>query len=101
QERTQDYLRAQDGRFQQAYRVTERYGLPRETAVKVYDIQQSATKLAGELRKSKDLSDDERFEALASLQEETQRNMTQTLGESASKTYQKNGGGWLDRLADE
>ncbi len=96
-----EYKRAEDGNFQQVYRVTERYELPRETAVKVYDLQQSATKQRKEVFKDKTLSDDERSTLLSVLQQQTQRNVTQSLGDNAAKTYQKYGGDWVNSLDDE
>jgi hypothetical protein len=98
EERYVDYKRSEDGAFQQVYRLTERYNLPRDTAVNVYEIQQSATKQANELRKAKNISDDEREALLFALQDETKRNVTKTLGENAAKTYGKHGGNWLEHL---
>ena len=100
-ERYAEYTRSQDGNFQQVYRLTERYNLPRETAIKVYEIQQSTTKLADDFHKSKDLSEDELMQALSVLQQEARRNVTEVLGEDAAKTYQKYGGGWLDNSGEK
>jgi hypothetical protein len=100
-ERYEDYARTQKGEFTEIYRVTERWNLPRDAAVKVYDIRQSAMEQAGQLGKDKGLSEDERGALLDVLVDQTQKTVAETMGAGAAKTYQKNGGQWINRLADQ
>jgi hypothetical protein len=101
EDRYAEFTRSEDGNFQQVYRVTERYNLPRDTAVKVYELQKSTTAQADQLRKATNLSDDERAELLSALQQETQRNVNATLGGNAAQTYQEHGGQWLRVIAPD
>ncbi|HYV26136.1 MAG TPA: hypothetical protein VFA77_01280, partial [Candidatus Eisenbacteria bacterium] len=49
-ERFTEFTRAQDGAYHEIYRVAERYGLPRETAVEVDGIRQAALEQAKAVR---------------------------------------------------
>lgn len=97
-ERYVDFARSQDNRFQQIYRVTERYDLPRETAVKVYDIRQSAEQQAHQLAGATALSTEERDALLDLLINQTAKDLRATLGDDAAESYHQLDGKWLVNL---
>ncbi len=97
-ERYAAYQRAQDGRYQEAYRVTQRYQLPVETAEKIFDIRTLAEQQAKQLRANKTLPDEQRAEMLDGIRAETERAMTETFGPDAFKSYRKVSGNWVTRL---
>ena len=98
EERFAEFKRAQDGEFQQIYRVAERFDLPAETAAKVDDIRKAAVEQALQVRKNQSISDEQRGEILAAIQRETEKTISQTFGETAARTYRKYGGDWIGDL---
>ncbi len=94
-ERYADLKRAQDGGFQEIFRVAERYDLPRETAVQVDDLRRISQEHARKLSANRALSDEQRAELLRAIQDETRAAIRQSFGEQAARTYERNGGEWL------
>ena len=99
-ERFAEYARGQDGTYREMYRFANRMELPDGTAEKVYDAWQFAQKQAKEVRQDNTLSEDEREALIDVLMDQTQKSLTDTLGTTAAGVYQKNGGQWVNRLAD-
>jgi len=98
EERYAEFKRAQDGGFERLMEVTERYGLTRETAIASYDIQNTARTSAAQVRNNRALTEEQRRELLQALQRETRAQLEQTLGASATRTYEKYAGQWLQGM---
>ena len=93
-----DFTQAQDGAYQQIYKVAERYGLPRETAMAADGIRQIAVDQVKAVQGNKELPPEQRQAALRAIREETERTLGETFGADPLKTYLKNGGDWLKAL---
>jgi hypothetical protein len=95
------YELASDGDYQQALRVTQRYGLPDALAEQAYQVQKKAMAYADAVRKYANLSDDERQARLMAMQQNAERTLSQALGDRAFATYKEYAGGWLKSLGAE
>ena len=99
-DRFAEFKRASDPRFQEIYRVAGRYDLPPEVAVRVYEIRDAAEHEANRLRLDTRLCEDQRQAALEAIEQETERAIEENFGVSGLKTYKRDGGGWLDAMAE-
>jgi hypothetical protein len=100
QERYADYERAQDWNFQNIYRVTERNGLPKSDALKVYDMKKLAEEQAQKVRSDTTLSQDQRTATLQGIRAETESSMQKVLGQKGYDTYQ-NQAYWLKNISPD
>lgn len=98
EERYAAYALAQDGSYQQARRITQRFGLADSVAAQASEMQKTAQEAANRLRGDKSLDPAARQAALAAIAQETQHALETTLGQSAFSAYQKYNGTWLERL---
>jgi hypothetical protein len=101
EERFAEYQQARDPGYEELYRVTERYELPRETAQAADELRKSALLAAKQIQEISSLSMEERQAFLQQIQQETRRQLQQTLGARAGATYEKHFGAWLERMPDE
>ena len=99
-ERYAEYQRAGDNNYQQARRITDRFELPPETAVRIYEVQKAIQEQAQSIRRDQGRSIEERQAILQALQAEAENSIAAELGPEAFKTYRKYGGGWLSGFAD-
>ena len=99
-ERFAAYQRASDDAYQQALRITDRFELPAETAVQVYQMRKEAEAQADIIRKDATRPAGERQAILKAMQAETEKSIAAVLDSKAFAAYQKYGDGWLSRLAD-
>lgn len=83
-----EYERAQDYNYQTLYRITEKNGLPKESAVKVYDMKKMAEDQANKVRQDKSLTPEQRTAALTGIRTETETSIQSVLGEKGFKSYQ-------------
>jgi hypothetical protein len=90
-----DYQRAKDRGFQELHRVGERYGLPREALVQADELRRLAQESLQRVGRDKTLTAEQRQAVNAAVQAETRATLTQLLGEQAVRTYERNGGQWL------
>jgi hypothetical protein len=95
-----EYERAQDWNFQQLYRITERNGLPKESAIKVHDMKKAAEDEAKKLRADKSLTSEQRTAALQGIRAETESSMRTVLGEKAYTSYEKQAY-WLNTISSK
>jgi hypothetical protein len=93
-----EYERAQDYTYQGIAKVVERQGLPKESAVKVYDIKIISDDQVKLLRADKSMSKEARTMALQEIRNETERSMREVLGEAGFKSYQKQAH-WLNQIS--
>jgi len=95
-----DYLRANDNRFEHVSAVIERYELPAEKALEIYDMQRQAETQAQQLRADGSRTVEERTTLLQAIRDETERSVSAAFGSAAFATYRARGGdGWLQGLA--
>lgn len=94
-----EYQRAGDDRFQQISQVVERYGLPEEKAVSVYDLQREARACAAQVRADAARPAEERQALQQAIRDETERSLKAALGAKAFATLERRGAaGWLSEL---
>ena len=90
-----DYERAQDYSFQGIYRVTERQGLPKDSAVKIYDMKKAADKAKAELRNDSSLSKEDRDLRRKQIDAETDAAMKSVWGDKGAEAYKKSGNAFM------
>ncbi len=93
------YQRAEDNDYRQTLRITERFDLPRETALQIYQMQKEAQAQAKKIRDDKSRTDEERQAILRAMQAEAEKSIAASLGPTEFKAYKKYNGTWLERLA--
>lgn len=93
-----DYERSQDWNFQNIYRVTERNGLTKDDAIKVYDMKKVAEEQAGKVRLDNNLNPDQKTAALQGIRTETENSMQSVMGQKAFSSYQ-NQAYWLNAIS--
>ena len=98
EQRYAEYERAQDWNYQTLAQVASQYDLPKESAVKVYDMKRMAEAEASAIRKDKTLTADQRKAALDAIGSETRRSIQQVLGDQAWNSYE-NQAYWLNGLS--
>ncbi len=99
--RASEYKRAQDYDYQQLHRISQRNQLPKETAVKVYDMKQAALDQAAKVNQDKSLTPQQRTETLRAIRTETERTVSASLGEKGFKSYQQQGGWWMRNISPD
>jgi hypothetical protein len=100
QDRYPDYQRAQDWNYQAIERVTQGNGLPKEAAVKVYDMKAAAEDQARRIRQDASMTPEQRSTALGSVRFETEQAMRTVMGDQAYGVYQ-NQATWLRRISPD
>jgi hypothetical protein len=100
EQRFAEYQRSQDWNYQNLYRITEKYGLSKESANKVYDMQQLAQAEAAKVRSNKDLTPEQRQEALKGIRTETEKSIQDVLPDKAWNSYQSQAY-WLNNISRE
>lgn len=98
-ERAKEYERGKDYSFQQLARLADRMDLPADSAKKVYDYKEVAENAVKDLRANKDLTNEQRQQALAKVREETEAAIKETIGQEGLKRYRNSGGWWINNLA--
>ena len=90
--------RAADSDFKTLFDLGRDNNLPRDAAVKVFDLRQLIAQEVEQLRKDKSLADADRQQQLAQLQADAQQAVLQVLGASTSGQYLGRGGAWLTNV---
>jgi hypothetical protein len=90
--------RAEDSDFKTLFSLGQDNNLPRDAAVKVFDLRQLTAQEAEQLRKDKSLSEADREQRLAQIQAGVQQAVLQVLGADASGQYLSRGGAWLTNV---
>ncbi|KAF0176342.1 MAG: hypothetical protein FD161_3128 [Limisphaerales bacterium] len=94
-ERYAEYKQASDYAYRELARVATRYELPKETAKKVWAVKTAAEEQASKLRQDQSLSTEQRQAAAKAIQAETEKAVTEMLGERGYKSYVNSGGYWV------
>jgi hypothetical protein len=93
-----EYQKAQDYEYQNLLQLVEARGLEKTVIEQIETMKADAQKAASELRRNKDLTPEQRTEALAAIRAEAEKTLTATLGERNFKAY-KRGASWMRNLA--
>jgi hypothetical protein len=93
-----DFQRAQDRNFVRLFELAREDQLPRESAVKVYEMRQLAAQEVEHLRHDDSLDDAAREHRFAGMQTLLQQAVSQTLGASAYREYLQGGGNWITNV---
>ena len=88
-ERYAQFQQGFDGNFRDVYRITDRYGLPRDAATQAAEILRARNDALNKLRTDKATSADERLQRELAAQQATYAALLQALGERALRTYEK------------
>lgn len=101
EERFTEYTRSQDYNFQGMAKVAERFNLPEETAVKVYDMKKIAEAQVSKLHADPAMDQAKRTAALQAIRAETERALQETFGSEAYQSYVGNPMAriWLDQIS--
>lgn len=94
-----DYQRAQDYSFRRLSDIAQRMEIPRETVIAVYDFSKDVQARATQLR-NQDMTYEAQQKAMASLVEEMNTKLNQSLGPGGARAYKETGGQWIARLKD-
>ena len=98
-DRYKEYERAKAYEYKELVRLTERQGLPKEAAVAVFDMKKTVEEQASKLRSNKLLTPEQRNETLKAVRVETEKAVSEALGEKAYKKYKDRNGWWISNLA--
>lgn len=98
EDRYRQYERSKDYEYQNLLRLTEARDLPREAADKVYQLKEEAQKAASEIKRNKELTEEQRTQALQTLHLDVEKVGVETLGERNFKAYTRSSS-WLRSLA--
>ena len=93
------YQRAQDNDYRTLLQLADRFELSSDVAGKVYDMKVAAEKQKQQVEENPNLSEDQRLAALLAIASETEKSVSQSLGDTVFKRYQSTGGNWIRRLA--
>ena len=88
--RYKEYMLAQDWEYKNLVRLSERQGLGKEAAVKVFDMKKEAEDVVRKIRSDQTLTQDQQKERLKAIRAETEKAVTETIGEKGFKSYKRN-----------
>ena len=93
-----EYQRAQDGDYRALLQIADRYQLDREVANQVYNMKVASERQKLQVETTPNLTDQQRAQMLASIAQQTERNVASTLGADVYKSYSRQLGQWLNDL---
>jgi len=97
-ERFAEFERAQDPDYQFLVQWSERLQLSDAMAGQVYNMKRQAEQQRRQIEANLQLTYDQRQQAYAAIAQETERSLTQVMGEDGFSSYRQVGGQWLNRL---
>jgi len=99
EDRYNDYVRSQDGDYQQLQAAARRLDLPPATATTVYSMRDTVSSSAQQIADNTNLSADQKKQSLVELANNTRDQVRAALGAEAADAYFKNNGmSWLKVL---
>lgn len=98
EDRYKEFLRSQDGDYQQLQAAARRMELPPETATRVYALRDDVTAAAKQIADNPNIAADQKKQALVTLADSTRDKVRAALGQEAADAYLKNGMGWLKEI---
>jgi hypothetical protein len=96
-ERFQDYQRSQDEDFRQIFYFTYGNNMPKETAIKVYDMRRLAAEEVSRIQEDSSLTDLERLERMRQIQASVQEGVSTVLG-PVYQEYLDSSGSWVTNV---
>ncbi|HTD66773.1 MAG TPA: hypothetical protein VK846_09630 [Candidatus Limnocylindria bacterium] len=93
-----EYEHAQDHSYKELVRALKQNDLPTMLANKAYEMKTGAEQAARRVRSDESLSPEQRNEALKAIRGETEKGLSQQLGENVFSSYKRSGGYWLNNL---
>ncbi|GEM_PF-2488775 len=93
-----DYARARTPAFREIYDFATDQQLPRQTAVDVFDVRQTAINEVDNLTSNPDLDDTRKIELRQLIRLETEKALRSKLGPTVFETYRQQHGQWLDQF---
>ncbi|MFN7140027.1 MAG: hypothetical protein ACK4UN_11900 [Limisphaerales bacterium] len=97
-DRFKDYKLSQDHAFKELFRLTQRFDLPRDKAVAVFDMKKQAEDAVKQIRDDKSLDKQQRDAALKEIRTATEEAITAELGGDLLQRYRNRGGWWINNL---
>jgi len=97
-ERFAQFERAQKPEYQEFYEVAERFEVPSQAITDAYEMRKIAEEKAGNVRRDKGISPEDRMAMLKAIHIETDRSLETALGAQAFAIYHSRSGQWLDQL---
>jgi hypothetical protein len=97
-QRYAEYERAQDSEYKSLVQLADRFELARDVVNKVYDFKATAERQKEAIENNASLTEEQRRAALAAIAQETERTVSQFMGDKVFKTYRKAGGQWINGL---
>jgi hypothetical protein len=98
EERYQEYKLAQSGDYQEIYRVTQRYDLPKEVAKNVYDMRRTVEAERRKVEQNQNFTPEQKKEILQAMQQKTEQAVQSAMGEKGYNYYKKRDGDWIQRV---
>lgn len=99
-ERYAEYKRGQDYEYRELINFTQGLDLPKEAANKTYDIKKTAEEAVRKVRSDQKLTAEQRKETLKALRDETEKTLTEVMGEKGLKGYKRDRGWWIRNLGN-
>lgn len=98
-ERYVAYERAQDWSFQQIYQATKKANLDTAEAIKVYDMKKIVEQETSKVRNNKDLTPEQKNQALQGIQQQSEASVKAVLGEKGWDQYNRgNNTYWIKNI---
>jgi hypothetical protein len=85
--RYEDYLRASTAEYQQLHRITQREGLPVDTAIRAFSLRERVAAESARIADDGSLSPDQKRTALQALAQRGRSDMVVMLGATAGEAY--------------
>ncbi len=96
--RFEEFQRAQDDEFQTLFKLGKANGLPKETAIKVYDIRQLTVDEVAHVRQDSTLDESARRQRFEEMQSALQKEVPGLLGAKAYGEYLRHDGAWITNV---
>lgn len=100
-ERFTEYVRNQDYTYKAMAKAVERQGLPKESAIKLYDTKSQAEQAAQTVRNDVSLSEEDRQSKLREIRQATETEMRGVLGNGYDSFSKNPQNWWINNLAPE
>ncbi|MDQ6633065.1 MAG: hypothetical protein M3Y82_15140, partial [Verrucomicrobiota bacterium] len=99
EDRFKEFKMAEDWDYRNLVQMTERQGLPKDSAKKVYEMKDEVEKAAQQIRSDKNLTPAQRKQKLLEIKTATETAATETLGPKGFKSWKRNAW-WLRNLSN-
>ena len=96
-QRYTDYTREQGWATSTLQNVAQDFGVPKETAIKVFDLKPLAQEQAARVQLDSSLTDFQKQEALQAVQQETVKAIAEIIGKEPAEAYYRQGA-WIKNL---